>query len=121
MANPRAGHYTPLNPLGMHSENRYRNNNYSMGAETEVFEGWIGTGLKGGGKLLGKGGKGILSVNGKEVANARIDKTQPNIFSADETADVGLDNQTPVALGIGYGPEETTFTGKINKVVVSVK
>lgn len=69
----------------------------------------------------GKGGKGILSVNGKEVANARIEKTQPNIFSADETADVGLDNQTPVALGIGYGPEETTFTGKINKVVVSVK
>ena len=70
---------------------------------------------------IGKGGKGILSVNGKEVANARIEKTQPNIFSADETADVGLDNQTPVALGIGYGPAETTFTGKIDKVVVEVK
>ena len=67
MANPRAGHYTPLNPLGMHSENRYRNNNYSMGAETEVFEGWIGTGLKGGGKLLGKGGKGIGKIGLKGI------------------------------------------------------
>lgn len=69
----------------------------------------------------GKGGKGILSVNGKEVANGRIEKTQPNIFSADETADVGLDNQTPVALGIGYGPVETSFTGKIDKIIVEVK
>jgi len=69
----------------------------------------------------GKGGIGTLSVNGKEVDNSRIEKTQPNIFSADETADVGLDNQTPVAEGIGYGPEETKFTGKINLVVVEIK
>ena len=40
------------------------------------------------------------------VKEGRVEKTQPNIFSADETADVGLDNQTPVALGIGYGAEE---------------
>ena len=32
-----------------------------------------------------------------------------------------LDNQTPVAEGIGYGPEETRFTGKIHKVTVEVK
>lgn len=69
----------------------------------------------------GKGGKGILSVGNKEVGNARIERTQPNMFSADETADVGLDNQTPVALGIGYGPEETKFSGKIEKVVVELK
>ena len=69
----------------------------------------------------GKGGKGILSVNGKEVANARIERTQGNIFSADETADVGLDNQTPVALGIGYGPEETVFTGEIDKIIIDIK
>ena len=43
------------------------------------------------------------------------------IFSADETADVGLDNQTPVAEGIGIGPAETRFTGKIQKVTVEVK
>ena len=70
---------------------------------------------------MGKGGVATLSVNGKQVAQGRIGKTQGFIFSADETADVGLDNQTPVALGIGYGPAETTFTGTIHQVVIEVK
>jgi len=70
---------------------------------------------------LGKGGEATIIVNDKAIAKARVEKTQPNIFSADETADVGLDNQTPVAEGIGYGPEETRFTGKIRKVTVEVK
>jgi arylsulfatase A-like enzyme len=70
---------------------------------------------------VGKGGTGTIYVNGTAVAEARIEKTQPYIFSADETADVGLDNQTPVALGIGYGPEETGFTGQISQVVVELK
>jgi len=69
----------------------------------------------------GKGGKATIYVDDKAIADARVEKTQPNIFSADETADVGLDNQTPVAEGIGYGPEETRFTGKIDKVIVAVK
>ena len=68
----------------------------------------------------GKGGKATLLVNGKPVAEGRVEKTQPNIFSADETADVGIDNQTPVAEGIGIGPE-TRFTGKINKITLEVK
>ena len=68
---------------------------------------------------VGKGGKATLSVNGKSVAEGRVEKTQPNIFSADETADVGIDNQTPVAEGIGIGPE-TRFTGKINKITLEV-
>ena len=70
---------------------------------------------------LGKGGDGVLSVNGKSAAKGRIEKTQPNIFSADETADVGLDNQTPVYEDVGYGPDETKFTGKIHRVIVTVK
>ncbi|MCP4783671.1 MAG: arylsulfatase [Fuerstiella sp.] len=70
---------------------------------------------------LGKGGKATLSVNGKAVAEGRIGKTQPLIFSADETADVGLDNQTPVVEGIGIGPQETRFTGTIDKVTIAVK
>jgi len=70
---------------------------------------------------LGKGGKLTIYVNDKAVADGRVEKTQPNIFSADETADVGLDNQTPVAEGIGYGPEETKFTGKIDKIIVEVE
>jgi hypothetical protein len=68
----------------------------------------------------GKGGKATLMVNGKQVAEGRVGRTQPNVFSADETADVGIDNQTPVAIGIGIGAE-TRFTGKINKIALEVK
>ena len=68
---------------------------------------------------LGKGGMATLLVDGSAVAAGRIERTQPNIFSADETADVGLDNQTPVAEGIGVGAE-TRFSGTINKVILEV-
>lgn len=69
----------------------------------------------------GKGGDATIKVSNGTSGKGRIERTQPNMFSADETADVGLDNQTPVAEGIGYGPEETTFTGKIHKVVVTIE
>ncbi|MFV2073858.1 MAG: hypothetical protein ACC742_14555 [Thermoanaerobaculales bacterium] len=65
-------------------------------------------------------GTATLFVNGEAVADGRVEKTQPNLFSADETADVGLDNQTPVAEGLGIG-EETRFTGMIDKVVIDLK
>jgi arylsulfatase len=70
---------------------------------------------------LGKGGDATITVNGEQVASGRIGRTQPLIFSADETADVGLDNQTPVADDIGVGPVETRFSGSINKVVISIE
>jgi arylsulfatase len=66
------------------------------------------------------GGTGTLSVNGQIVAEGRIDRTQPRIFSADETADVGVDDATPVVEGMGEG-SKTRFTGKIEKVSVEVK
>jgi hypothetical protein len=65
------------------------------------------------------GGKATLLVNRKPVAEGRVDKTQPNIFSADETADAGIDNQTPVAQGIGV-EAATRFTGRINKITPEV-
>jgi len=34
---------------------------------------------------------------------------------------VGLDSQTPVVQSIGYGPEETKFTGKIEKVEIELR
>ncbi len=58
-------------------------------------------------------------MNGTAVAEGRIEQTQPNIFSADETADVGVDNQTPVAEGIGIGVA-TRFTGTIRKITLEV-
>ena len=42
------------------------------------------------------------------------------IFSADETADVGIDLATPVVASIGSG-SKSKFTGKINRVTVRVK
>jgi hypothetical protein len=68
---------------------------------------------------LGKGGNGTLSVNGNKVAEGRIDRTQPMMFSADETADVGIDEATPVTEDYKEGYNK--FTGKIEKVTVEVK
>jgi len=67
----------------------------------------------------GTGGKSILSVNGKMVAEGKIPKTQPFAFSGDEGADVGLDGETNVSNDYKQG--NNAFTGKINKVTVSVK
>jgi hypothetical protein len=68
----------------------------------------------------GKGGKGTLFVNGEKVAESRIPATQPGIFSADETADVGIDLGTPVVEAIG-AEEKSRFTGRIPKVTIDVK
>jgi hypothetical protein len=43
------------------------------------------------------GGVDAISVNGKKVAEGRIERTQPIEFSADEGADVGEDGETAVA------------------------
>ena len=69
---------------------------------------------------LGKGGLGTLYVNDQKVAEGRIERTQPMIFSADETADVGIDLATPVVEAIG-SEARSRFTGRIPKVTVSVK
>jgi arylsulfatase len=67
-----------------------------------------------------KGGQGTLFVNGDKVAEGRIPATQPGIFSADETADVGIDLGTPVVEAIG-AEARSRFTGRIPKVTVEVK
>lgn len=68
---------------------------------------------------LGKGGLGSIFVNGEKVAEARIERTQPNIFSADEGVDVGVDGETNVTKD--YQQSDNKFTGKINKVTVELK
>jgi len=67
-----------------------------------------------------KGGTGTLFVNGQKVAEGRVPATQPGIFSADETADVGIDLGTPVVEAIG-AEAKSRFTGRIPKVTVEVK
>jgi arylsulfatase A-like enzyme len=67
---------------------------------------------------VGKGGTGTLFVNGKNVATARIEHTQCCGFSADEGADVGADEGTPVteAYKVPF-----KFTGKIAQVTIELK
>jgi arylsulfatase len=72
------------------------------------------------GNGMGKGGAGTLFVNGKKVAEGRIGRTQPMIFSADETADVGIDLATPVVEAIG-SEARSRFTGRIPKVTIEVR
>ncbi len=67
---------------------------------------------------MGKGGLATIFVNDKKVAEGRIERTQPMIFSADETADVGEDDATPVTEE--YKAYDNKFTGKILKVKVDV-
>jgi hypothetical protein len=67
----------------------------------------------------GKGGKGTILVNGEKVAEGRIDRTQPGMFSADEGVDVGLDGETNVT--DDYKEGDNKFTGKIQKVTVELK
>jgi arylsulfatase len=66
---------------------------------------------------IGKGGTGTLSVDGKQVAQGRIDNTIPGRFSFDETFDVGEDTGTPVSEDYDV---PFKFTGQIEKVVVNL-
>jgi len=68
----------------------------------------------------GKGGTGTLFVNNEKVGSGRIENTQAGMFSADETADVGIDLGTPVVEAIG-AEAKSKFTGHITKVTVEVK
>jgi len=67
---------------------------------------------------IGKGGSGKLLVDGKTMAEGRIERTEGMIFSIDESADVGMDNATPVLED--YKAKHGVFTGKINKITVDV-
>jgi arylsulfatase len=69
---------------------------------------------------IGKGGMGRLFVNGQKAAEGRIDRTQCCAFSADEGADAGIDDGTPVSEDYKAG-EESRFTGKIAKVTVALE
>jgi len=64
----------------------------------------------------GSGGKCILYVDEQKVAEGKIPKTQPFVFSADEGVDVGMDGETCVSTD--YKEGENHFTGKIHKIVI---
>jgi len=85
------------------------------GKHTIVFD------FKSDGSGLGKGGTGVLSVDGKEVARNSMEHTIPVTFPEDETFDVGQDTRTGVALvKYRYDPP-FKFTGKINKLTFKLE
>ncbi|MCB9161550.1 MAG: arylsulfatase [Caldilineaceae bacterium] len=67
---------------------------------------------------LAKGGTATLFVDGQQVGTGRVDMTEPFAFTADETADVGLDAASPVSPD--YGPKDNAFTGQVNWVEIDV-
>jgi arylsulfatase len=68
----------------------------------------------------GKGGLATLYVDGEKVAEGRVDKTEPLMYSADETADVGVDEATQVADKVFKDVHDSEFTGHVTKVTISI-
>ena len=66
----------------------------------------------------GAGGKGTIYLDGKQVGEGSIDKTNSNTFGIDESADVGIDENTPVTPV--YANREK-FTGKIKLVTIDLR
>ena len=72
-----------------------------------------------GGKKPGAGGTVTLYINDKSVGTAKVAKTEFAVFSADETAGVGYDGETPVTND--YTRASSIFTGTIDKVTINLK
>jgi hypothetical protein len=66
----------------------------------------------------GTGGKCMLFVDEKQVAQGHIPKSVPFAFSGDEGADVELDAET--AVSDDYKQGDNKFTGTIVKVTIDV-
>jgi arylsulfatase A-like enzyme len=82
------------------------------GKHTLVFD------FKYDGPGLGKGGTGVLKVDGREVASRQIPHTMPVIMTFDETFDVGVDTRTGVDDKDYQVPFR--FNGKIDKLTVQL-
>jgi arylsulfatase A-like enzyme len=66
----------------------------------------------------GKGGDVSLYYDGEKVGEGRVERTQPLLFSADETTDVGRETATPVTED--YDRASSVFTGTINWVQIDL-
>jgi arylsulfatase len=67
---------------------------------------------------LAKGGNVTLYYDGRQVGQGRVAATQPMIFSADETTDIGYESGTTVSPD--YTTHSSKFTGKIHWVQLDV-
>jgi arylsulfatase len=67
---------------------------------------------------LGKGGTVSFFIDGKKCGEGRVEMTQPFAYSADETADVGMEAGSPVSPE--YGSLDNAFNGTINWLEIDV-
>jgi len=86
---------------------RWRGSALGEGKHTIVFD------FKYDGPGVGKGGTGVLTVDGKEVDRKSMEHTIPFLMPADESFDVGLDTRTPVDFTYD---SPFSFTGTIDKL-----
>jgi arylsulfatase len=66
---------------------------------------------------IGRGGTGVLKVDGKEAARQTIEHTIPLIMQWDENFDIGADAGTPVAEDYQV---PFRFTGKLDKLTLTI-
>lgn len=67
---------------------------------------------------LAKGGTVTLYVDGQKAGQGRVDRTEPILFSADETCDVGFEAGSPVTYD--YPTPHGKFSGEVNWVQIDV-
>jgi hypothetical protein len=67
---------------------------------------------------IGRGGTGVLKVDGKTVATQKMEHTLPFILEWDENLDVGSDTGTPVDDGDYQVP--FAFNGRINEITLKI-
>ena len=65
---------------------------------------------------LAKGGTVTLFIDGVKVGEGRVEQTEPFMFSADETCDIGSENGSPVT--DDYSVRK--FTGEVNWVEIDL-
>jgi arylsulfatase len=66
---------------------------------------------------LAKGGDVTLYCDGKQIGAGRVEITQPLVFSADETTDIGSDLAMPVSADYKGNDK---FNGKIHVVQIDL-
>jgi arylsulfatase A-like enzyme len=66
---------------------------------------------------IGRGGTGVLKVDGREVARNTMEYSIPLIMQWDENFDIGADTGTPVSEDYQV---PFTFTGKLNKLELTI-
>ena len=90
---------------------RWRGSALSEGKHTIVFD------FKYDGPGVGKGGTGVLTVDGNEVDRKSMEHTIPFLMPADESFDVGIDTRTPVDFTYDC---PFRFTGTIDKLTFNL-